>query len=407
MLNYLKITNFKCFPEKDFNLKKLNVFSGYNGRGKSSILQTILLLHQSIIENDDLSKLRTQGKLVDLGSYLDLLNNDRDETISLTLKFDKSINDNAEAKNHVVELHYTFSTDDEFAANISSFSLDGQEQLVKFGSLGDTPMAGRNSDILSPSPEWLNRSLKSIYYISANRQGPVKYVEAHGVPRDFNVGSKGEDTINIISSYRGEIDSVFSRLTNAKPFTSLTEAASWWLNYIMDNATGSINIPEIGSNEPQRKSAIRSVEFGNGKTTYKAINVGFGYSYILSVVVMALIAPKNSILIIENPEAHLHPKAQSRLTELLCLLTERDIQVMIETHSEHIVNGTILRALEDDISISTDDINIYFFDNDFSVTKIEMDETGKITNWPDGFFDQAETDNAAILRLGMKKMIGK
>lgn len=101
-------------------------------------------------------------------------------------------------------------------------------------------------------------------------------------------------------------------------------------------------------------------ENNNSSRKFESYNVGFGYSYILSIIVSALIAKEGNILIIENPEAHLHPKAQLNLSYLLAKLTGNGVQVFIETHSEHIVNGFRIAALKDGFSLNNKDLNIFF-----------------------------------------------
>lgn len=137
---------------------------------------------------------------------------------------------------------------------------------------------------------------------------------------------------------------------------------------------------------------------------YSSYNVGFGYSYVLAIIVTALIAKKNDIVIIENPEAHLHPEAQTRLTLLLSKLGARGVQVFIETHSEHVINGFRLAALKDEYNISNKDIRIFFFDHNFEKVDLIIDKSGRIPNWPNRFFDQYQTELAEIIRLGANKV---
>ena len=112
---------------------------------------------------------------------------------------------------------------------------------------------------------------------------------------------------------------------------------------------------------------------------------------------------KDGCLFIENPEAHLHPQAQARFMELVInSIVNNKLQVFIETHSEHILNASRLRVVKQK-DISKDDIIIYFFDNDYKVSKLIMDDNAQIENWPNGFFDQLEKDLAEILRLGLLK----
>jgi predicted ATPase len=173
---------------------------------------------------------------------------------------------------------------------------------------------------------------------------------------------------------------------------------------------GKVNVEDtsrVNAEHPKEKSSVLSMDFifegkGNGRK-FKAYHVGFGYSYIMSIVVTALIAKPGNVVIIENPEAHLHPLAQLHLTYMLARLAARQVQVYVETHSDHILNGLRLAALKDEYAITTDDLRIYFFDNDFSVKSLKVEPNGKIRNWPSGFFDQINSELGEILKLGSKK----
>ncbi|MBO4736793.1 MAG: DUF3696 domain-containing protein, partial [Paludibacteraceae bacterium] len=170
-----------------------------------------------------------------------------------------------------------------------------------------------------------------------------------------------------------------------------------WLSYIMDDG-----IISIGGDS--KDSEVLSLGFckKNHSNVFKSIDVGYGYSYVLSIIVN-LITIKNGILIIENPEAHLHPMAQLRLTEMISeIVSKKKIQVFVETHSEHIVNGFRIAALKEKFEIHNTDLSIYFFDKDYSVQHLEVQANGRISNWSKGFFDQFEYEMAQIIQLGSK-----
>ncbi len=115
-----------------------------------------------------------------------------------------------------------------------------------------------------------------------------------------------------------------------------------------------------------------------------------------------MIAKEDEILIIENPEAHLHPRAQSRIAEFFSKVASCGVQVIIESHSEHILNGLRVSALNPEIEINNDDLTINYFNESFDSSKLVMDEKGKIANWPNGFFDQQELDLAEIFKHNRK-----
>jgi len=115
----------------------------------------------------------------------------------------------------------------------------------------------------------------------------------------------------------------------------------------------------------------------SSKNRFKPVNVGFGYSYLLPIVVSGLIAEPGDILIVENPEAHLVPSAQSRIANFLARVSRTGVQVFIESHSEHILNG--LRIAVKEKLFGHEETNIIFFEGDkeYSIRKIPVIEGGK------------------------------
>ncbi len=125
---------------------------------------------------------------------------------------------------------------------------------------------------------------------------------------------------------------------------------------------------------------------------YKTTNVGYGYSYILPIIVAGLISQRGEILIVENPEAHLHPFAQSIIAKFLTLVSLKGVQVIIESHSEHILNGLRIPVYQN--IIKGEHLNVLYFDKgtDSNFIKIDIDDNGGINNWPKNFFDQSTRD---------------
>jgi predicted ATPase len=239
---------------------------------------------------------------------------------------------------------------------------------------------------------------KDYHFISANRCGPIKYVDKLEMPEYHHVGKNGDLTINTLALYKDNVNTKMNIEKNDTAQYSLSTATSLWISYIMDGG-------EMKVQGNEKESPVLSVNFTNPvtETSHRSENVGFGYSYVLSIVVTALVAKPGSTVLIENPEAHLHPKAQSRITHLLSRLAEKGVQVMLETHSEHILNGFRLCALKDEFNLTNEDLSIYFFDIDYSSQKLNVLENGRIDNWPGGFFDQQERDLSEIMRLAVLK----
>ena len=128
--------------------------------------------------------------------------------------------------------------------------------------------------------------------------------------------------------------------------------------------------------------------------------MGFGLSYALSVVTALMVAKKGSLVIIENPEAHLHPHGQSKLGQLIALTSKAGVQVIIETHSEHIING--VRVLVRKSIFPTSDVKILYFERSQERKQsihreLTLNNMGQISEWPQGFFDQQAIDLKTLI----------
>jgi predicted ATPase len=135
---------------------------------------------------------------------------------------------------------------------------------------------------------------------------------------------------------------------------------------------------------------------------YRSTNVGFGLTYTLPVLVATLASRANSLLLIENPEAHLHPRGQICLARLLALAAQHGVQVLVETHSDHILNGVRLAVYERAVDHSK--VQLHFFERSVSgdqtkhtVVSPELDANARIDAWPQGFFDEWDRSLDALL----------
>jgi predicted ATPase len=226
-------------------------------------------------------------------------------------------------------------------------------------------------------------------------------------PENHKVGINGEYTINTLHEYAGEISPKMNVISTDKNEYDLMSATSNWIDFIMDG--GSVDVERAADNcvdFGKKKTSVLSMGFkfdgvGNNRI-FSSYNVGYGYSYIMSIVVTALISKPGSIVMIENPEAHLHPQAQLNLTYMLSKLAATGVQVFVETHSEHVLNGFRLAALKPEYDIESDDLELYFFDTNYEVSHLKIERNGRIKNWPRHFFDQYQHELAEIMSLGAK-----
>jgi predicted ATPase len=368
MIKELTLRNFKCFyNEKTFNFSKLNLLTGINGRGKSSLMQAVLVLAQSAWHTSDIKKLIINGEILSLGNFDDIKNSEtkRDETIYFRFLFDDI--------NGAVELEYGENPKEPLQAVM------------------------KNSAVMYEKINAFSDRISRIHFVCADRLGPVKYVEKINLPKFMNVGQRGEYAINILANSIN-LDNVNDLLYRGKDAKSVIQQTMEWLGYILEGA-------KIDIRGKDTDSSILYLLLNNKQNSYayKPVNVGFGYSYILPLIVTGLIAKPGEIVMIENPEAHLHPRAQSRIAEFFALVASCGVQVFIESHSEHILNGFRVSTLKPDIPLHHDEFIIHYFNENFESEQLLINEKGKIENWPSGFFDQEEIDLADIFKFSSKK----
>jgi predicted ATPase len=394
MIKDVSIENFKCFEnEEKFHFSKLNLLTGINGRGKSTLLQSLLLISQTFIKKKNPQLLVLNGEWIELGTFDDIKNdNSKKNVISFRFKTDDK--DQSD-----VCFRYTDTKESERLASITNLIIDGEEKYLEATTASDTKdeetstkqQQPQSKNLLPLDSVKLISQFNRFHYVSADRLGPVEFVKKNDNPESLKIGIKGENLVNVIAY--NENFTIESALCKSDD-TTLKGQIVEWLSYILDGA----NIKVKGRDEKEL-SILRFLlnSQQNGKF-YKPANVGFGYSYILPIIATGLIAKAGDIFIVENPEAHLHPRAQSRLTEFFAHLSANSIQMFIESHSEHILNGVRINALNPNINLSNEDVSIYYFDEDFKPNKLDIDKNGKIANWPNGFFDQQEIDLAQIFR---------
>lgn len=369
MIREIFLKNFKCFKEESFKVNKLNLLTGINGRGKSSLLQSILLIAQSnwnVWEKEE-NPIYLNSSYIELGNFNDIKNSSTTQR-EINIKFDLNLNNQNNG-----EINYIINENeqDDLRLNANIITEKG------------------NFDIIEVS-----KFFKNVHYVSADRIGPKKYVEKISIPKNIHTGARGEYSLNVLF-YSEKLNlTVHENLYKGINSYSVMDQTEAWLNYILDGA----KIDLIGK---EQESSVLSLLMNNKKDgrTYKPINIGFGYSYVLPLIITGLIAKPGEIVIIENPEAHLHPRAQSRISEFFSIVASIGIQIFIESHSEHILNGLRVATLNKNIKLNNQEINILYFNEDFIHQDLKIDNKGKVDNWPNGFFDQQDIDISSIFKF--------
>ena len=378
MITELRLKNFKCLKDDGFSLSKINVFAGRNGIGKSSLLQSMLLIAQSLDDNGLLKAVKMNGRYLQMGTYRDVLSKKgSDNHIYIRLTSDDSPNGD------FVELILSEGEEPSMATifDLKTQQIDSSLDVpsTNAGNSGElTQMEAQASvDVTSALPPIMQ--LQNVYFVSAGRKGPVNSQKLDPSVLLGNVGIHGENVLNVL--HRGG--------------KNLQKNVQDALTYIMKQS--SLNMKEVNND---LQLFLDSVNNSDG---FKPVNVGFGYSYLLTIILTMLVAETKSKVFIENPEAHLHPGAQSRLVDFLFkTANEKNIQLFIETHSENIFNA-VRRASLSGFGIQPEEVKTYFFyDNGNALLKykeIDMGTDGSLNEFPADFFDQTRQELREIMNL--------
>lgn len=421
MLNKLTLQNFKLFKDKtEFPLSKINLLTGVNGRGKSSVLQPFLLLMQSPGHDRNTDNIQFNGNCVNLGYFVDVKN--IENTVKEPIIF--LFNFSSQLLNYYIEYTIIHSPDENLIGQIVLIKISGQINGQKF--LYEIIQSGNDFDLIDkiantstkfsalfdlfiPSQYQtdITRAIYNtlpflkIHYISADRIGPKLFYTSQSQKKFDSTGSLGENTISTLFHCRNnQVEStfidyigVFYNVVPSELETTVEGQTNFWLDKIFNGAKYEIK-------EVVDTNLLTFFVSPDGSFNYhKPTNVGYGFSYILPILVSGLISKPGEIMIIENPEAHLHPYAQSIIAKFLTLVALKGVQVIIESHSEHILNGLRISVFED--VISSKDLSVLYFDRDGQepFIKIEMNDDGGIRNWPKDFFDQSTNDLNYLLGL--------
>ncbi len=374
MITNLILENFKCFDALTLETKPLTLITGVNGMGKSSVIQSLLLLRQSY----DTKFLEAQQKVVLNGELVKLVNANalryalsESPTISITLeqenKQDFRIDINANSNDENLDCNFTYN---EELRTISIFDND-------------------------------------FVYLGAERIGPrIEYLKTQSNNHKGRLGLGGGELAAsfLFNSIREQTILPISALKHPLAKTDLLyENVNSWLSEITYEGA------QITASEKTSDKLELSYSFNKGRfkgNDFSPVNVGFGFSFVLPVILAVLSAKPGSLLCIENPEAHLHPSAQSKIGKLLALAAENGVQVIVETHSDHFLNGirVLVKGDEKLGKVNPDNIVIHYFTANYEDgtenryrEKLQIYPNGGMDDWPAGFFDEWENNLRKIV----------
>ncbi len=364
MITKLNVQNLKSHKDTSLSLGALTILCGQNGVGKSTIIQSLLLLRQTHLLGRLEEGLQLNGDLCQIGSSKDALYfNPEFDGVKINLEFEE--NKTAQWS---------------FKAGDGTDNFLYAEESEKNKSLLESCGLFRRKDFqyISASRSPMEFYPKKDYEVVQNRQ------------LSLNNGN-GELVAHFLDYYGKEKVVCETILSKNTPYKELLAQTVAWEREISSNV--NIHIGRIG--EYYQITYSFDTSDSNRTPEFKSSNVGFGIGYTLPLIVAILSAKPGSLILLENPESHLHPYGQAKIAELICLAAQAGIQIIIETHSDHIINGTLV-AIKKEL-IHKDQIRIYYIDRDEEnlksrTTEVQLIKGGKIENQPQGFFDQMQMD---------------
>lgn len=376
MITQLYISNFKSHKDTRITLGNLTLLTGVNGCGKTSVIQSLLLLRQSYLKNRLAQGLDLNQPLCSIGIAHDALYR--------------------LAEDNIITFHFT-ADHNEYHFSFKAAMTNLQDSFIRKDAYNDHAL----NDIQLKDLSLFNNDFQ---YISAARWGGKsvfpKETYAVEIQKQLSLSEgQGELVAHFLDKYGAETVQDYYE-EGPKEDLSLLQQTIYWEQKIS---------PDVTINVEQRKdSSTYAISYGfNGEDSQtkpvmdlRAENIGYGISYTLPVIVALLSARPGALVVLENPEAHLHPGGQAALAKLIAKVASRGIQIIVETHSDHIINGVLLacKAHQKDHQqgISNHLVKVYdFHDKEKHASKAEevvIDEDGTLRYQPKGFFDQAEND---------------
>lgn len=344
MLQKLIVKRFKSIENANLDLKRLNLFVGANSAGKSSAIQALMLA----LDNSEVGK--------------------KEEPCSMVHVRTSSFN---EFRSYVL--------------NAKSFEIQLNDAIFDFKSRDDAMMQTMVSKTTDAEVASVN-----LLYLPAMRNADLSRTNINSAPRLNPLGKNGEYVIDYYYTHRTDV--LPAELVFDKNLETLEGQVNYWLNRL----TGYSMQVSMNGSEYQVY-----FEDSTHKKLLNPMHVGTGISFIAELLIVCLAANKDDLIVIENPEIHLHPSAQAAIMDFLAMVAVNgNSQIIVESHSDHLFNG--IRRLLHDKKLKTEDVSVYNFKRDgrgiTTAQEVKLSQTGGIKEYIPGMFDQFDEDLDAILK---------
>lgn len=445
MLSHLKLDNFKIWRTTGpLRLAPLTLLLGTNSSGKSSLIQSLLLIRQTIksddpnidlnLGNPDYDSGTGKADSVTLGQFQDVLcrsasaspstpsnqfgiefrwqeKPDSNESSLFSARYRKGKGNSAELDSLRLGKGEQGFTVQRKKSGIYQLNLSSERKPLgqsadfrpecsfAFSAATLNKLGERANAIRDIGPELLDELSRIIYLGPVRRLAQRDYIWAGRMPA--HIGDDGARAIDALIASGVEYQQLKKNRKPLNDTARLFEQTAYWLKKM--NLADGLDVKRLGRSARYELHIVNHGEGSNIK------DVGVGVSQVLPVIVAALFAQPGHIVLIEEPESHLHPLAQSELAELMSQVSrERHVQFIVETHSEHLFRR--LQTLMAQEIISEEDTALYFVERDGKTAKmrpLELDEFGRVKNWPDKFFGDAMGETREQARLVFEKQVQK
>ncbi|MCH4093102.1 MAG: DUF3696 domain-containing protein [Acetobacter peroxydans] len=383
MIDRIYLDHFKCFEALTLPLAPMTLLTGFNAGGKSTTMQVLLLLAQTLRWAPESRRIALNGRLTQLGTAAEVIRGD-----SRTMEIG--------AQRGSASLTWTLSAEDRrTATSLDIVTVKSSDQNGSWTI--EFPTEAFWSNGLTEDVNPLLHSITNVIFLSAVRSGlSSTFPSPQDVePVHADVGPYGEFAPWWLALYLDEeVDP--ARRHPLEEGTTLRRQVGAWASELFPGA--EVNASFLDQTGLVRLDLRRSTT----EAWKRPANIGYGLTYALPILVAGLLAKAGQVLLIDSPEAHLHPRAQSNIAKFLATMVAAGVQVVLETHSDHVLNGTRL-AVRNRSILDPDQVAVHFFtgagESASSVVSAQIDQDGGVSDWPPGFFDQSENDLAVLAGL--------
>jgi predicted ATPase len=377
MLREIRLSSFKCFERVRIPLRDLTLFTGFNGTGKSTTAQALLLIHEAVLNDVDIAGIRStlplNGATFALGSVRDVVDKlTGGESFQIGITWDD--------RSITWDLGSRGSPRDELVALVRSVSWSNSSK----GSVEETfaarflPPGLLDDSVCRGALD----AIAGLCYVPADRMGPAETYPLDDPRQHRTFGKRAELAVGNLLWRRDDVVLEGLRHPDRSHAPTFPRQAEAWLAHLFPGIAIDV--------QPVPNANLVRLALRNNPATdfHRPQHVGFGITYVLPVILALLGGRVGDLILLDSPEAHLHPRAQSLVGTLCARAAQSGVQVLLETHSDHVVNGVRLAVHRGEVA--PDKVSCLFF-REAGETPIElrMDGHGGFDQWPSGFFDES------------------